>query len=170
MTGQRQLLERIAKAQLELAARVAADGEASQAALAAQRRALTELRRDLLGDRRGFAVATVFSAVAPALDSLQVIRDSLDPDDGGAALAAQTDAVASALRNLLQSLGYVSFDATVGEPFAPQRMECLGHMEGAPGVVLAAVRPGYAAGEVIVRPAGVLVAAPDEQPDEGGNR
>lgn len=169
MTGQRQLLERIAKAQLELAARIAADAEATQAALAAQRRALTELRRDLLGDRRGLAVAAVFSAVAPALDSLRAIRDGLDPDRG-AALAAQTDAVASALRNLLQSLGYVSFDATVGEPFAPQRMECLGHMEGAPSVVLAAVRPGYAAGEVIVRPAGVLVAAPDEQLDEGGNR
>jgi molecular chaperone GrpE (heat shock protein) len=169
MTGQRELLDRIAKAQLELAARVTADAEAVQAALSAQRRAITELRRDLLSDRRSLAVASVFSAVAPALDSLRAVREGIDPDGGGA-LGLQTDAVASALRNLLQSLGYVSFEAAVGEPFAAQRMECLGHMDGEPGVVLATVRPGYAAGEVIVRPAGVLVAAPDEAPDEGGKR
>ena len=159
MSDPRPLLEQVAAAQADLA-------EATQAGFAAQRRALAELRRELLGDRRELATASVFHAVAPALDSLEQVRPGLD-GKASAALAAQTDAVASALRNLLQSLGYSRFDAAVGEPFEPRRMECVGHLEGVPGVVLAAIRPGYAAGEVVMRPAGVLVAAPDDDPDRG---
>jgi molecular chaperone GrpE (heat shock protein) len=159
MSDPQALLEQVTAAQAELA-------EATRAGFTAQRRALAELRRELLGDRRETATTSVFLAVAPALDSLEQVRAGLD-GEASAALAAQTDAVASALRNLLQSLGYTRFEAAVGERFEPQRMECVGHLDGAPGVVLAAVRPGYAAGAVVVRPAGVLVAAPEQDPDEG---
>jgi molecular chaperone GrpE (heat shock protein) len=162
--GPQERVAAIATAQARLIEQVEAVAEATQAGFAAQRRALAELRREVLGDRRAFAMASVFSAVAPALDSLQTIRVGLDAD---AALAAQTDAVTSALQSLLQSLGYLSFEAAVGQPFAPERMECLGHVDGPPGVVLAAVRPGYLAGDVVVRPAGVLLAAWDGGGDEG---
>jgi molecular chaperone GrpE (heat shock protein) len=159
MSDPQALLEQVTAAQAELA-------EATRAGFTAQRRALAELRRELLGDRRETATTSVFLAVAPALDSLEQVRAGLD-GEASTALAAQTDAVASALRNLLQSLGYTRFEAAVGERFEPQRMECVGHLDGTPGVVLAAVRPGYAAGAVVVRPAGVLVAAPEQDPDEG---
>jgi hypothetical protein len=42
-------------------------------------------------------------------------------------------------------------------------MECLGYGEGPTGVVLEVMQPGYRTADVVVRPAGVLIADPRAQ-------
>ena len=120
-------------------------------------RGLSALRRDLLGERKVQSTRHAFDAVVPILDSVRGLAESLDPEQD-ARMSRQLRAVGSALSNLLQGLGFEAFDAVPGEPFDPQRMECLGFADGEPGIVLAAVRPGYRAAEAVLRPAGVWIA------------
>jgi molecular chaperone GrpE (heat shock protein) len=138
-------------------------------AAASHRRTLAMLHRDLLGERKASAALEVFRAVVPALDSLDAMRAG-PPARRGRQVHLQLDAAASALRNLVLDLGYADFHAGVGEDFAPERMEALGYGEGAPGVVLAAVRPGYRCGDTVVRPAGVLIADPSASPSDRGDQ
>jgi molecular chaperone GrpE (heat shock protein) len=130
-------------------------------------RALGAMQRDLVGERRGLATRVVFEAVVAALDSLAAMRDGLDGERDGRMLT-QIRAVHGTLTNVLQALGFSRFEAEVGEPFDPARMEPLGYAEGARGVVLAAVRPGYLAENAVVRAAGVLIADPAGPSDGSG--
>ncbi|HEX6862888.1 MAG TPA: nucleotide exchange factor GrpE, partial [Thermoanaerobaculia bacterium] len=93
---------------------------------------------------------------------------SLDPGADGQ-LFAQVNGVVSALAGLLQGLGFHELVPEVGEPFDPATMECVGYAPGRPGVVLAGVHPGYRAHDVIVRPAGVLIADPTRIGEEGND-
>jgi molecular chaperone GrpE len=58
-----------------------------------------------------------------------------------------------------ERLGYPRFD-DVGKPFDPHRHEAVASIEGAgaPGTVIAAIRPGYGRDDTILRPADVVVA------------
>jgi molecular chaperone GrpE len=60
---------------------------------------------------------------------------------------------------ILEQLGYRRFD-DVGELFDPSRDEAVTavDVDAPPGTVVAAVRPGYGTGEVILRPASVVVS------------
>jgi len=142
---------------------------------AAASQAIDSLRRDLLGERRAQAVRQAFEVVAPALESLRGQLDGLRLGED-ARIRGQLRAAVSALSNLLHGLGFEAFEALPGEPFDPERMECLGFAEGPPGVVLEAVRHGFRSGEIVMRPAGVLLAAPaaidaeTNQGEKGGKR
>jgi molecular chaperone GrpE (heat shock protein) len=163
-------LEVIEQRQVRLAAMLGGVLQEVRQAASSQLQSLASLHRDLLGDRRAVATQNLFGAVIPALDSLESMQSALGPD-GSSQMRTQVEAVASTLRNLLQALGYEAFQVEVGEPFVPTRMEPLGDADGAPGVVVATVRPGYANAGRIVRPAGVLVAssaAADAAADRGG--
>ncbi len=117
------------------------------------------LRSELLGERRALATAAIFAAVAPALDALDAMRS--EPGAAGdGAVHAQIRATAGALSNVLQSLGFSTFECEPGAAFDAARMEVLGYGDGDGEGVLVSVRPGYMAGHAVVRPAGVLVADP----------
>jgi molecular chaperone GrpE (heat shock protein) len=164
------LVAAIEQRQLDLAAALDEVVKEVREAASGHRQALAALHRDLLGERRAAATQEVFGAVVPALDALDAMLAGLDPDDSRQ-VRMQVGAVASTLRNILQSLGYDAFQVEAGEAFAPERMEALGYADGAPGVVIATVRPGYANRGTVVRPAGVLVAggpAPDSAANRGG--
>jgi len=118
------------------------------------------LRRDLVGDRKGLALRAVFDPAAAALDQLEAICKGFDPERDRAAFGQVSAAVAT-LENLLQSLGFSRFAPQTGEAFDPARMQCLGYVEGDPGVVQQVLRRGYLAGDILVRAAGVLIANPD---------
>lgn len=122
-------------------------------------RTVDALRRDLIEERRAMTSRHAFDAVCPVLDSLRATRDSL-PDGVDEVVRDQLAAVISTLSTLLQGLGFARFDVEEGAAFDPARMECVGYAEGTPGVVVRAVRPGFAVGEAVVRPAGVLIAEP----------
>lgn len=61
--------------------------------------------------------------------------------------------------DILARLGFPRFE-DVGEQFAPARHEAVSAVpsEAEPGTIVAVVRPGYGAPEVILRPASVVVA------------
>lgn len=163
-------VEAVERRQRQLVSALEGLAEEVREAASSQRQSLATLQRDLLGDRRAAATQSVFGAVVPALDSLGAMLAELGPDESRQT-RTQVGAVASTLRNVLQALGYEAFHVEAGEPFTPSRMEPLGYADGAPGVVLATVRPGYANAGRVVRPAGVLIAnnaAADAAADRGG--
>jgi molecular chaperone GrpE len=102
----------------------------------------------------------------------EVLRSWLEVADSAeralAALAARADdplfaglgALAAQIESVLRREG-VERVGTVGEPFDPERHEAVGtaHAEGIEeGGVAAVARPGYRAGERLLRPAEVIVA------------
>ena len=121
-------------------------------------RAVDTLRAELVGERRTFAVRALFDAAVRAVDTLEILSRSKEPS--AEAVAMQVNAARVTLSNLLQAIGFSRFDVPVGDVYEPARMQCFGYAEGPPGIVLEAVQPGYAAGALIVRPAGVLIADP----------
>lgn len=163
------LLERLRsmeQAQQELADRIEIVGKQVSEQMRATRQTLNAMRRDLLEENKAQASRHAFDAIVPALDSMRALLDALDTDEDARTIA-QLRAVTSALSNLLQGIGYDVFDAALGEPFDPARMECLGFADGEPQTVLEAVRPGYSAGNTVVRPAGVRIAEPSLEAGSG---
>jgi molecular chaperone GrpE len=77
------------------------------------------------------------------------------------ALVVGIQAVHDQALALLARLGFPRFE-DVGRPFDPVRHEAMGTTpsDGEPGTVVAAIRPGYGSVDRILRPAGVVVAAP----------
>jgi molecular chaperone GrpE (heat shock protein) len=127
--------------------------------LTADARAVDQLRRDLLGERREQSARQSFDAVVPAVDALRAMHDGLDPacDER---MRIQVAGVIGLLGGLLQRLGFVEFSAQPGEAFDPSRMLCLGNTDGPAGRVVAAIQPGFLAHDAVARPAGVLVGTP----------
>jgi molecular chaperone GrpE (heat shock protein) len=164
-----QTVDEIAQDTVELLTRVQGL-EDTQKAMLAQLNGIDQLlrglthqgettRRELLSERKASAVRSVFLAIAPVLDALEGMSAGLDPLKD-AVVQSQLRGVNSALRSIVQSLGYEPFQPEIGASFDPTEMECAGFAEGAPGVVLAAVRTGYRAGTIVARCAGVKIAAP----------
>jgi molecular chaperone GrpE (heat shock protein) len=125
-----------------------------------QYKLVESVRRDLAGDRKALTLRALFDPAALALDQLEVIRKGFDPEKDQA-VYGQVSAAAATLDNLLQSLGFTRFVPQPGDSFDPSRMQCLGYASGEIGVVLKVLRPGYLAGDSLVRPAGVLIADPE---------
>lgn len=123
-----------------------------------------------IGARRGLMATSVLDAVAPRIDRIRAMRGSLDGERD--ALTAQAlGAVQQLLTRILDDLGFTTMTPRVGEPYDPHRMECDGFAEGESGKVLEVTRPGYMAGDCVVRVAGVLIArwCPDgSQPEPQG--
>lgn len=136
--------------------------------LTADARAVDQLRRDLLGERRAQSARHSFDTVVPAIDALDAMRGGLDPA-ADERTRVQLAGVLGVLRGLLQRLGFVEFVAEPGQAFDPARMQCLGEADGPAGRVVATVQAGYLAHDAVARPAGVLVGrfAPESA---GGER
>lgn len=128
-----------------------------------QYKIVESLRREVAGDRKGLAMRAVFDPTAAALDQLEAICRGFNPSKDQAAFGQVSAAIAT-LENLLQSLGYSRFTPDIGDSFDPGRMQCMGYVDGNAGVVLQVLRKGYLAGDILVRPAGVLIADPGTSP------
>lgn len=155
-----QILEELAEDMLQLRERLDRLETSLRESVAGLARAVSAIHRDLLSERRALAARHAFDAVLPTLDSFRLMRQGLESAGTDADIRAQLTGVILALTQLLQGLGFAEFEAEVGEKFDPARMQCAGYAEGEAGVVLAAVQPGYRAHDIVVRPAGVLIADP----------
>jgi molecular chaperone GrpE len=111
-----------------------------------------ELVRERDAERRRVAME-----VLPVVDNLERALDHAGP--GCDALVQGIRAVHDQAVAALARLGFERFD-DVGRAFNPVRDEAIGSIDSdAPaGTVVAAVRPGYGAGEELLRPAGVVVS------------
>jgi molecular chaperone GrpE len=103
----------------------------------------------------------VAAAWLPIVDDLDRALEHL-PDDNG--FTAGVRAVRDHALVVLAGLGFPRFEP-LGERFDPMRHEAVSAVEAdAPaGTVVAVVRPGYGSGEVILRPAAVVVAREPER-------
>jgi molecular chaperone GrpE (heat shock protein) len=155
-----QILEELADDMLRLRERLDRLDASLRESVAGLARSVSAIHRDLLSERRALAARHAFDAVLPVLDSLRLMRSGLQSAGTGGDIRAQLTGVILALTQLLQGLGFAEFEAQVGEKFDPARMQCAGYAKGEVGVVLAAVQPGYRAHDIVVRPAGVLIADP----------
>jgi molecular chaperone GrpE len=139
---------------LELAQRTKADFEnyrkrAAREVASAQERGMTKLARELL----------------PAIDNLERALAAADADQAAGAessdtLAAGIKLVQSELVAALARVGIEPF-SPVGQPFDPQRHEAVAQqpVEGAEsGTVVEVYQRGYKLGELVLRPARVVVA------------
>ena len=111
-----------------------------------------ELARERNAERR-----RVVMELLPVVDNLERALDHAGPEC--AALVQGIRAVHDQGVAALARLGFERFD-DVGRAFDPGRDEAIGAIDSdAPaGTVVAAVRPGYGAGEELLRPAGVVVS------------
>jgi molecular chaperone GrpE len=102
----------------------------------------------------------------PIVDDLERAIDHVQSsEDCGPELAEGVQVIRDRALSVLAQLGFPRFDAT-GERFDPARHEAVSVIDSnaPPGTVVATTRTGYGRGEVVLRPAGVVVArapAPD---------
>jgi molecular chaperone GrpE len=102
----------------------------------------------------------------PVVDDLErAIAHLQSSGDCGPEVVEGVRVIRDRALSVLAQLGFPRFDAT-GEGFDPARHEAVSVIDRdePPGTVVATTRTGYGAGELVLRPAGVVVArapAPD---------
>jgi molecular chaperone GrpE len=156
------LIEKAAKADeyLELAQRTKADFEnyrkrAAREAAAAQERGIAKLARELLAAVDNLDRALVAAEAQPATAQASEEADPAAQLISGIRLV-HADVIAAFAR-----VGIEPF-SPIGEPFDPQYHEAVAQQpfEGAePGTVVECYQLGYKLGDVVLRPARVMVAA-----------
>jgi molecular chaperone GrpE (heat shock protein) len=153
-------LASLEQAQAEVLARLNQIEQQSVSYSCAHADGLDQLRHELLADRRYLAGTGVLNAVSPWLEALRRLRSRAD-EDQGVDLPYQIDAVVDVVTAMLRDLGFGAFTVDIGEPFDPRRMTSAGYADGAPGIVLGVVAPGYQTGGTVVRPVQVLISPPE---------
>jgi len=129
---------------------------------------LDKFRQEVLGERKSLAARSTFNAIVPTVDSLRMMKKGIPYSEENAQVNAQLYAVVSSLNNIIQSLDFNEFDVEIGSAFDSERMECLDYAkEGELNTVVAVVRPGYKAGNTIIRPCGVIIAKPSHDKIQG---
>jgi molecular chaperone GrpE len=106
--------------------------------------------------------ARVAAEWLPVLDNLELAlgHAAADPQ----AIAQGVEAIRQQALDVLRHLGFTRLDE-VGIPFDPSRHEAVRVVDApdaVPGTVVEVVRPGYAALDVLIRPAVVAVAGKQE--------
>jgi molecular chaperone GrpE (heat shock protein) len=163
----------LTRAQAELGERIEHGSNTMIGSLDMVARELARTRQDLVSERKGMALRSVFDAIIGPYQRLSAMHDALQPGSKSPpgndvpvlsnerdALCNQIQAAAFVLRKAIRELGFEQFHAREGEPFDPQRMSACGFGEGVPGMVITPTKPGYRAGDLVALPAQVIIAKP----------
>lgn len=147
----------------ELAAALAARDEYKDLALRAKADFENYRKRadKRVAETRGVAVAGVIRELLPVVDNLDRAVDAAAGGSDGESFAEGVRLVHADLHGVLERLGLTALDPT-GEQFDPNFHEAISQApaEGqAPGTILEVVQKGFQLGDVVVRPARVVVAA-----------
>lgn len=168
-------VQALAGQQSQFAAAIESLSHELKEAAAATHREVAQLRTDLLSQRRGAALHSIFETLIDPWQRLGMISEALlrtapagpsktkgpaSAEPTAEALRNQVQAAVSILGRALRELGLEEFTAQAGEPYDPKRMLCAGYMAGPPNVVLKSVKPGFCAGDFIITPAMVVIADP----------
>lgn len=115
-----------------------------------------------VAETRGVAVAGVIRELLPVVDNLDRAVDAAGAVAEGDAFAEGVRLVHADLHSVLDRLGLTQQDPT-GEQFDPNFHQAISQApatEGKPaGTIIETVQKGFLLGEVVVRPASVVVAA-----------
>ena len=113
-----------------------------------------------LADERRYAVVPLVRDLLPVVDNLQRAIDAAEKPEGGSALLAGVQLVASQLEAILKQHQCVRIEA-VGAPFDPHFHEAIGQEpsdEHPAGTVSRAFQAGYKLHDRVIRPAQVFVS------------
>lgn len=115
-----------------------------------------------VAETRGVAVAGVIRELLPVIDNLDRAVEAAGAETEGDAFAHGVRLVHADLHSVLDRLGLTQLDPT-GEVFDPSFHEAISQAPAAEGVtagtILEVVQKGFQLGDVVVRPARVVVAA-----------
>lgn len=114
-----------------------------------------------VAETRGVAVAGVIRELLPVVDNLDRAVEAAGAQTDGDAFAEGIRLVHADLHSVLDRLGLTQLDPT-GDAFDPSQHEAISQapVEGTPaGTIVEVVQKGFQLGDVIVRPARVVVAA-----------
>jgi molecular chaperone GrpE len=115
-----------------------------------------------VAETRGVAVAGVIRELLPVIDNLDRAVDAAGAITEGDSFAEGVRLVHADLHSVLDRLGLTQLDPT-GEVFDPSFHEAISQAPAAEGVaagtILEVVQKGFQLGDVVVRPARVVVAA-----------
>jgi molecular chaperone GrpE len=115
-----------------------------------------------VAETRGVAVAGVIRELLPVVDNLDRAVEAAGAVSEGDAFAEGVRLVHADLHSVLDRLGLTQQDPT-GEPFDPNFHQAISQApasEALPaGTIVETVQKGFLLGEVVVRPASVVVAA-----------
>ncbi len=147
----------------ELAAALAARDEYKDLALRAKADFENYRKRadKRVAETRGVAVAGVLRELLPVVDNLDRAVEAAGETPSGDAFAEGVRLVHADLHSVLDRLGLKSVDPT-GEAFDPNFHEAISQAPAddvTPGTIVDVVQKGFLLGEVVVRPARVVVAA-----------
>ena len=117
-----------------------------------------KIKTELISERKAAIARATFNAVLPAIESLSLNMKALDSMEDGK-IINQMQVVIDMLLGILQSLGFQSFSAGIGDTFDPLSMECFGYTEGEPGKVSAVECCGYRTDGGLAKPCRVLLGA-----------
>lgn len=155
----RDQLARLEENQKRIAASLEQLSESVASSATSTGRELDRVRRELIGAQQHMAHMNVFNAIVPTVERMRDMRSGLDAESDSR-LVNQLTAITESLNGVLRSLGCTEFQAEPGQAFEPSWMECLRKIEtGTAGTVQECVRPGYVAGQTLVRAAGVIVSS-----------
>lgn len=123
-------------------------------------REVDTLRKDLLGERRHTALTGILGELLPLIDRLNTMRVHLDVEQDSR-MISQLVGVLDSLTNCLNRMGCEEFHITPGTAFDADRMQCSSdQVPGSPSVVGRMVQPGLRCGQLVLRRASVILAAP----------
>jgi molecular chaperone GrpE len=111
-----------------------------------------------LGEQRRAERARVASEWLPVLDNLERALNHASADP--ASIVTGVESVREQARAILARLGFTPIEG-VGDPFDPARHEAVRivfDVDAKPGTVVEVLRPGFATGDLLLRPAAVVVA------------
>jgi len=157
---------------------IPADVAATIAGLATEKQAADDARLRALADFRNFqrrsieneararrdGLASVVRALMPAIDHFDLALQSAASATSVEQFVQGVQMVREELGRSLESNGVAVIAAAAGDEFEPGRHEALGMMppgqspeDAAPGTVAVTVSPGFAIGELVLRPAKVML-------------
>jgi molecular chaperone GrpE len=111
-----------------------------------------------LGQQRTAERVRVAGEWLPVLDNLERALNHASADP--ATIVTGVESVREQARAVLVRLGFTPVEG-VGDPFDPARHEAVRivlDVDAKPGTVVEVLRPGFAAGDLLLRPAEVVVA------------
>lgn len=115
-----------------------------------------------VAETRGVAVANVIRELLPVVDNLDRAVEAAGPPAEGDSFADGVRLVHADLHSVLDRLGLTQLDPS-GEQFDPNFHEAISQAPASetagPGTILEVVQKGFQLGDVVVRPARVVVAA-----------
>jgi molecular chaperone GrpE len=136
-------------------------------AINARQRALADFanyqRRAVENESRATKRGTVnvVRSILPALDHFDLALNQDPSTTSAEKLISGVKIVRDELAKALEQQGVITIRPRPGDEFDPQQHEAMMHQQAegvAPGSVVSVLQPGYAMGEMVIRPAKVIVA------------